>query len=78
MFSSLTIRNVHLPNISDTTQADALFDVYCENGKIKDIKIVQRSLVEKPFWHPSRLEWSQSLKFPAEIDAEGKGILLPS
>lgn len=75
MFGPLIIRSVHLPYIRDTSQADALFDVYCEGGKIKDIRLARPDLVKKPFWYPSRLDlW----KFPEEIDAGGKGVLLPS
>lgn len=80
MMGSLTIRNVPLPCVGDASRESPLFDVYCENGKIKDITIiqVQPHIDSKPFWHPSHYVLPQSWNVLGELDAGGKGILLPS
>lgn len=85
---TLTIRNVHLPhNPSDVGDKDTVFDVHCEHGLIQSIEESRSTtpqsqgklttllrLVES--W--SGLHRSSNRTGVDEIDAEAKGILLPS
>ncbi|TFY66903.1 hypothetical protein EVG20_g4181, partial [Dentipellis fragilis] len=68
---SLLIRNVHLPA---TSRGDALYDVYCKDGKVHSVS------KSKPARSPLARVLRRGLRYflTPEIDAEGKGLLLPS
>lgn len=79
---TLTIRNVHLPSsYHDPSHHDStLFDVLCEDGRIKSIRKAGapgRSTSNR-IWLLLHVVGLFTLLPSREIDAEGKGILLPS
>ncbi|KAA1469969.1 Metallo-dependent hydrolase [Dentipellis sp. KUC8613] len=68
---SLLVRNVHLPA---TSRGDALYDVYCKDGKVHSVS------KSSPACSPLARVLRRGLGYflTPEIDAEGKGLLLPS
>lgn len=76
------IRNVHLPSSHrDPSHHDStLFDVRCEEGRIKSIEKAGGSgrPIRSYMWPLLHILGLSFLMSPFEVDAEGMGILLPS
>ncbi|KAI0354970.1 Metallo-dependent hydrolase [Trametes cingulata] len=83
-YPSLVIRNVHLPFDSDSpTLADPLYNVYCVGGRVDSVELATAngnghgSRHSTPPHHPE-YQAKDRQGAHAELDAQGRGILLPA
>ncbi|KAI0632129.1 Metallo-dependent hydrolase [Trametes polyzona] len=83
-YPSLVIRNVHLPfDSDDPTLADPLYNVYCVGGRVDSVELAttngnsQGSRHSTPPHHPE-YQARDRQGVHAELDAQGRGILLPA
>ncbi|EIW59523.1 Metallo-dependent hydrolase [Trametes versicolor FP-101664 SS1] len=83
-YPRLVIRNVHLPfDSDDPTLADPLYNVYCVGGRVDSVELATTngnshgSRHSTPPHHPE-YQAKDRQHAHAELDAQGRGILLPA
>ncbi len=83
-YPRLVIRNVHLPfDSDDPTLADPLYNVYCTGGRVDSVELATAngnshgSRHSTPPHHPE-YQAKDRQHAHAELDAQGRGILLPA
>ncbi|KAI8969640.1 Metallo-dependent hydrolase [Trametes punicea] len=83
-YPRLVIRNVHLPfDSDDPTLADPLYNVYCVGGRVDRVELAtpngngHGSRHSTPPHHPE-YQPKDRQGTHAELDAQGRGILLPA